>query len=364
MTGISRYLIGLCRSLDQLESDFSYELWLQKKLPADHPAKKLGGKHLTLHNVSIPNMSLAGHALLPFAFSRYKVNLIHYPHFDLPMGMPGPLVSTIHDLKYIARPDFFPHLDLVKRKIIRLLTRYTCYRSRKIICVSQSTCDDLHNLLGISREKLQVVHSGVDEHFFHKKSQNELLDFRTKHNLEQPFLFFVGERRPHKNLPNLIRAFKEFKSLTNHPFQLVVAGKAYAGYRAPEQITRELSLEGSVRYLDYVSELELPFYFQSAAAFVLLSYYEGFGFPVLEAMASGTPVVASNCTSLPEVVGEAGILVPPDDPKRAAEAILKVVSSGSVRVHCIEKGEERARSFTWEHCASLTHQVYAEALKD
>jgi len=144
----------------------------------------------------------------------------------------------------------------------------------------------------------------------------------------------------------------------------VVVGKSYADYHAPEQITSKLGLDGKVRFLDYVPDFELPYYYQSAAALVLLSYHEGFGFPVLEAMASGTPVVASRCTSLPEVVGEAGILVPPDEPKRAAEAMLEVVSPGSVRDRYIEKGEERARTFTWARCASLTYQVYAEALKN
>lgn len=361
MTGVSRYLIGLCRCLDQLEVDCSYELWLQRNLPAGHPARKLGGNRLKLHQVPFPNMSLVGHVLLPFEFARRKADLVHYPHFDLPLGMPGPVVSTIHDLKYIARPDFFPRLDLVKRKVIHFLTRYTSYRSRKIICDSQSTCVDLQNLLGIPREKLHIVHLGVDEHFFLKKSKDELRDFRIKQNLEDPFLFFVGERRPHKNLPGLIRAFKKFKNLDHHDFKLVVAGKSYADYRVPEQITAESGLEGSVRYLSYVPDAELPYYYQSAAAVVTLSYYEGFGLPVLEAMASGTPVVASDCTSHPEVVGDAGLLVPPGEPARAAQAILEVVTPGSTRDRCIKKGEERARSFTWERCACLTHQVYAEA---
>jgi glycosyltransferase involved in cell wall biosynthesis len=363
MTGIGRYLLGLCRGLEKLESDFSFELWLGANLPAGHPANKLGGNRIKLHLVSIPKMSLAGHVRLPFELARQKADLIHYPHFDLPLGMPGPLVSTIHDLKYIARPDFFPHLDLVKRQVIQFLTRYTCYRSRQIICVSQSTADDLHNLLGIPREKLRVVPHGVDDHFFRKRSKDELQDFRIRHHLEEPFLFFVGERRPHKNIPNLIRAFKEFQSLDHSDFQLVIAGKSYADYGAPEHIARELGLDGSVRFLGYVPDAELPYYYQSAAAFVFLSYYEGFGLPVLEAMASGTPVVASDCTSLPEVAGGAGLLVPPDQPGRAAQAILEVAHPGATRDRCIEQGEERARSFTWERCATLTHQVYAEAME-
>ncbi len=363
MTGVSRYLIGLCHGLNQIDSDFSYELWLQAHLPADHPAKQLGGNHLKLHTVSIRNMSLAGHAWMPFEFARQKADLIHYPHFDLPLGMPGPVVSSIHDLKYISRPDFFPHQNLVKSKIIELLTRYTCYRSRLIICDSESTSADLQNLLSVPKEKMRIIPLGVEDRFFQKISGNELKDFRVKNQLEGLFLFFVGERRPHKNLLNLIKTFNELNRLNPSTFQLVIAGKPYTDYRAPEQLTSELSLEKRVRFLDYVSDTELPYYYQSAAAFVFLSYYEGFGLPILEAMASCTPVVASDCTSVPEVVGEAGIVVSPDVPKRAAEAILEVVHPGSIRDQYIQMGEERARSFTWERCASLTHQVYAEALE-
>ena len=203
----------------------------------------------------------------------------------------------------------------------------------------------------------------MDERFFERLSPSELQDFRVKHRLEQPFLFFIGERRPHKNLPGLLRAFQAFQRLSGQPCELVIAGKAYADYRLPEELSRALGLEGAVRFVSEVPEAELPGYYQSAAAFVFLSSYEGVGFPVLEAMASGTPVVAANCTSLPEVVGEGGILVPPDEPRRAADAIGAVVYPGPTRERYIEQGEARAREFTWERCASLTRQVYLEALE-
>lgn len=364
MTGVSRYLTGLCRGLGQLDGDFSYELWLQPCLAADHPARRLGGERLELRIAAAGNMSLAGHLWMPLAVARRGAHLLHYPHFDLPPAMPGPLVATIHDLKYIARPDFFPQRGRVKRLAIRWLTANTCRRARRILCDSQSTAGDLQRLLGVPAEKLRVVPLGVEEHFFEQKSEAARQAFRARRGLERPYLLFVGERRPHKNLPGLLRTFKEFRALGGAEYELVIAGKAYAQERSAEQTAQELGLAGAVRFVNEVPEDELPYYYQCAAALVFLSFYEGFGLPVLEAMASGTPVVASNCTALPEVVGEAGWLVAADDPRQSATALAEATAPGEARRSAIEQGLERARAFSWRRCAELTQQVYAEALEE
>jgi glycosyltransferase involved in cell wall biosynthesis len=180
--------------------------------------------------------------------------------------------------------------------------------------------------------------------------------------LERPFLLYVGERRPHKNLPGLLEAFMRFRKQSSRDYQLIIAGKRYADYEIPEKITAHLGLERHVRFLDYVPDQNLPFLYQSAEALILISHYEGFGLPVLEAMASGTPVVASNSSSLPEVIGEAGILVPPDDPDQTAEALMMVVIAGELRERCIARGLDQARQFTWERCADKTRAIYREAL--
>lgn len=367
MTGVSRYLIGLCRGLGQMKGDFSYELWLQPGLAADHPARQLGGERLELRRAAAGNMSLAGHLWMPLAVARRGAQLVHYPHFDLPPAMPGPLVATIHDLKYIARPDFFPQRGRFKRLAIRWLTANTCRRARRILCDSQSTAGDLQRLLGVPAEKLRVVPLGVEEHFFEQKPEAARQAFRARRGLERPYLLFVGERRPHKNLPGLLRAFKEFRALSGAGYELVIAGKAYAQERSAEQMAQALGLAGVVRFVDEVAEDELPYYYQCAAALVFLSYYEGFGLPLLEAMASGTPVVAARSTALPEVVGEAGWLVAADDPRQAAAAaaaaIAEAVTPGEARRSAIEQGLARARAFSWLRCAELTQQVYAEALE-
>ena len=149
--------------------------------------------------------------------------------------------------------------------------------------------------------------------------------------------------------------------MTSQPYQLVIAGRSYADYREPEKIAKQFGLSDSITFLDYVAEFDLPILYQAAEAFILLSYYEGFGLPVLEAMASNTPVLAANCTALPEVVGKSGLLVDPDNPDQAAEALCQIVHGGAQREQLIALGSQHARQYTWERCAQKTMEIYREA---
>lgn len=360
MSGIGRYLINISRALIELNEPDDFELWLQDGLSIDHPARKLSSKNFHTHTLTARHMSFRGQLQIPFELARTRPDLLHYPHFDLPLAAPGPIVSTIHDLKYIARPDFFPHLGLIKRWLIRSMTKYTCSRAKSVICVSQYTAQDLRQRLSIPSYKIQVIPHGVEERFFTPIPDQALQEFRFRCGLEQPYILFVGERRPHKNLLGLIRAYKKFQQLTARPYQLVIAGKPYPGYQEPEREAQPLG--DQVRFIDHIMDAELPGLFQNAEAFILLSYYEGFGLPILEAMASGVPVIASNCTCLPEVVSSAGLLVPPDGSLQAAEALTQVIHGGKERDRLIALGKEHASHFTWQSCARQTLETYRQAV--
>jgi glycosyltransferase involved in cell wall biosynthesis len=160
----------------------------------------------------------------------------------------------------------------------------------------------------------------------------------------------------------VIQAFATFRKVGGKDYQLIIAGKPYADYRLPEQMVEDLDLQGSVRFIDYVADEDLPLLYGEAEAVVLLSFYEGFGLPILEAMACGTPVVASDTTSLPEAVGEAGWLVPPGNSEIAAMALRQAVFDGEMRSEYISRGQDRARMFTWERCAKRTIEVYHKAV--
>jgi glycosyltransferase involved in cell wall biosynthesis len=239
---------------------------------------------------------------------------------------------------------------------------HTCRRSYRVIVDSNSTAQDLSHYLGVTSSKIRSIPLGLDRRFSQDIPPSTLERFRRKYAFDHPYLLFVGERRPHKNLVGLIEAFALFRRMVNQPYQLVIVGKRYSDYQVPEQVALKRDLVNQVRFIDYLPDEDLPALYRSADAFVLLSFYEGFGLPVLEAMASGIAVVASDRTSLPEVVGEAALLVSPDDPEQVALSLRQVVPGGELREPCIAAGLEHARGFTWERCARLTLDVYREAL--
>jgi glycosyltransferase involved in cell wall biosynthesis len=315
-----------------------------------------------LQSLSASHMSLRGQWELPTALRRTCPDLLHYPHFDLPWLTPGQVVATLYDLKYIARPDFFPTAQRLRSWIILSMTRYTLRRACRVIVPSQSTADDLVARLNADNEKLRVIPLGVDQRYYSPIQLEAIIKTRRRYGLAAPFVLFVGERRPHKNLEGLLRAFDIFRRRASTDHHLVIAGRPYPGYSQPEILAQALGISDYVHFLDNVPDPDLPALYKSASAFVLLSYYEGFGLPVLEALACGTPVVVSNVTSLPEVAGEAGVKVPPDDPEQAAAALLQIIPGGTEREKNIALGLEQARQFTWDRCARQTMQVYREAL--
>ena len=361
MSGIGRYLISLSRALHDLGDDTLFELWLQEDLSIDHPARKLASDNFQVRVLPVKHMSLSGQWQIPFEAARSHADVLHFPHFDLPWATPGRIVATIHDLKYIAHPEFFPHFEESKRLAMHLMMAFTCRRSQLILCDSKWTAQDLHARIGVPKQKLRPVPLGVDERLFISSLPDALQELRQRMHLDQPFILFVGERRPHKNLIGLMKAFSLFRRMSNQPYQLVIAGKRYADYQEPETIAKQFGLSDSICFLDYVAEFDLPVLYQAAEAFISLSHYEGFGLPILEAMASGTPVVAANCTALPEVVGEAGMLVDPDNPDQAADALHQIVRGGAQREQMIALGSERARQYTWERTAQKTLEIYREA---
>jgi len=371
MTGVGRYLLGLSRALSTLDEDCSFELWLQPELPREHPVWDLQGSGLKLHRLPAGPMDYRQQWVLPAEVRRRKPDVLHYPHFDLPLTVPGPVVATIHDLKYIARPEFFPNLSRIKSLLVKALMSFTVRRAQGVIAVSHSTRQDLVHYLSADPGKIAVIHEGVAEQFFRPPASGEMETWLRRLGLTRPFLLFVGERRPHKNIPGLLRAFQHFSTKSGGPHHLVIVGKSYGGYREPEKLVDELRLAEKVHFLEGVSDRELTYLYYGAQAFVSLSFYEGFGLPVLEAMACGVPVVAADTPAFREVVGDAGLLVEAGSPEQAAEALCQVVASGETcvdgtrdkRAVLVARGLRRARRFTWEACARQTMQVYREAVE-
>lgn len=243
------------------------------------------------------------------------------------------------------------------------LMRYALTFTDRIIAISEHGKKDMIETFFIPEDKIEVIPLGVDTHKFRKINDREVGNFKKRSNLPNKYILFVGSDYPHKNLASLLKAFSNLtKAGRLKDYRLVVAGNDYYlrgnGFLRPE--LKELG--DKVKNIGYVDDALLPLLYNGADMFVYPSLYEGFGFPVLEAFACGTPVVCSNATSLPEVVGDAALLVDASKPDEISRAVAEIVNDDGLRHALIEKGRKRAELFPWELCAQKTHDLYRETL--
>jgi glycosyltransferase involved in cell wall biosynthesis len=269
----------------------------------------------------------------------------------LPLGLPPAIakVLTVHDLTW---PLYSKIAGLFHRCMFWLFFERSTQQADRIIAVSQSTARDLERVFAVPESKIEVIHLGVSPAFGPQDPRAAAEYVANKYGVSRDYVLTVGTVVPHKNLITLVEAMKILRARGELSFQLLVVGAK--GQRNPRvlEAIRSSSLTGAdIRFLGYVPEEDLPMLYSASCSFVLPSLYEGFGLPLVEAMACGVPVIASNTSSFPEVVGDAALLVPPTQPEAFAEAIQRVRSDETLRRTMIEKGLSRAASFRWDKAA-------------
>lgn len=295
--------------------------------------------------------------LLPLETLPLGLDLLHSPDFIPPFYRSYKSVITVHDLAFLRFPHFVTtdsahHYGLIDQAV---------RRTDHVIAVSESTKADLVTLLGADERKVTVIHEAADPAFRPIDDPALLRTVRERHGLgTRPYIFFLSTIEPRKNLTTLLRAFH--KLLDEYPSAqdvlLAVAGEKGWLFDNVFQLHRDLGLQEHVLFLGRVPSADLPPLFNGAILHVHPSYYEGFGLTPLEAMACGTPTIVSNVSSLPEVVGDAGLLVPPDDVEGWTEAMYRLLEDGALRQVLSEKGLRRAAQFSWEKAAQQHLEVY------
>lgn len=294
---------------------------------------------------------------LPRRARRAKAEILHVTGFDAPKFKPCPVVLTVHDLIGALFPQQFP--PAARFYWAKWLPRSIRWADA-VIADSQCTRADIIRLTGLPAEKITVIPLAVHPAFLQPRNAYAIRKIRREFSLPRRFALYTGTLEPRKGLDTLLRAFASLADNVTH--NLVIAGKR--GWYTEELLSLVVryGLERRVKLLGYVPDAELPHLYAAAEVFVFPSRYEGFGLPPLEAMACGTPVVCSNAASLPEVVGEAALLVPPDDPEALAGRLFQVMTSRKLRADLRERGHIQATRFTWEAAARQTLAVYQQVL--
>ncbi|MBN2013007.1 glycosyltransferase family 4 protein [candidate division KSB1 bacterium] len=361
-TGIGIYTYNLLKYLLKIDQDNEYHALFNGGLNSSHPFHLLDQENLIKHSANIREVSLAQQLLVPLALRQFKPDLYHYPNFDLPVFNFYNSVFTVHDLTYIRHKSLYIGNRWLKNAYTKFIMRLAALKARKIIAVSHSTKSDLVDILKIPFNKIIVVYEAMsndvsDEN--HNDGINVLNNYKIPASLSEYF-FFMGERRPHKNLVRLIEGFALFKNKNKTNHKLIIGGKPYSDYNEPEKKVVELGLDNDVFFIGYVSESDVKYFYANATCFVLPSIYEGFGIPVLEAMACGTPVITSNISSMPEIAGNCAITINPYNAEEIGNAMSKMISDIKLRNRLIASGKKRVKDFSWEKTAKDTLQVYKD----
>lgn len=357
-TGIGHYTDALAEWLARIHTSNQYDLLS----PFDFSFDYNGDRPQNLNKQFIPVRSifrkwwLLG---LPALLRVYQVDVFHGTNYCVPVLAPCPTIVTIHDLSLFTQSHTHETENVRRgKRRMPIMAR----RASMIIAPSEWTKREIVERLRIRPEKIRVIYEAAREGMkpLPPGLCQSVLDRR---QIRRPYLLYVGTIEPRKNLLTLIRAYDELLRATPHRPQLVLAGGR--GWLCDEvfKLVEDLKLQDQVRFTGYVADEDLPAIYSGTEAFVYPSFYEGFGLPPLEAMACGAPVIASDVSSLPEVVGKAGLTHDPNDTRALTEAMANLLGDETAREHFKREGFKQASQFSWERAARETQSVYEEVLR-
>jgi glycosyltransferase involved in cell wall biosynthesis len=363
--GLSRYIYELLVRLPAIERGTQFIAFVGNgRIPKGF--LKSGPPNLTIARSRLPTarapVRIAWEQVkLPFAARREKLDLLHCPVNVRPIWSPCPSIVTVHDLVFLRYPENFRP---GRRRYLRAMTTWSARRATHVIAVSEATRRDVIDLLRVKPERVSTVHNGVGEQF--KRLSDEAKErFARDKEIAGRVILYVGTLEPRKNLVTLLQSFSSFAEEPGFEDVTLAIGGSKGWYYEEifaEAERLELAKRGRVRFLGRVPDQELPLWYNIATIFVYPSVYEGFGLPALEAMACGTPVITSNTSAFPEVVGEAGILLDPHDPHAWTQAMKRLLEDKRAAQELGSRGIAQARNFSWERAARETAAVYRRVL--
>jgi len=353
--GIGTYIRNLLRHLARIDRDNEYVLLCHS---ADLGiADQLGPNFRAVLEPS-PNYSIREQIHVPWALHRERPDVFHAPHYVLPPAVRCRSIVTIHDCIHLMFPQYLP--NRMAYAYARASMWSAARRSNRILTVSEASKRDIIRFFGVPADKIVVIYNAIDERFRLAPSDEAVDRVRERYQLSGRFVLYAGNIKPHKNLVRLIEAFAALRRRGFDDVTLLIIGDEISRLPALRRAVHSHKLHKHVRFLGYLADDMLAILYRLASVFVFPSLYEGFGLPPLEAMASGTPVVTSNVSSLPEVTGGAAVLVDPYDVDSIREGIERDLTDPALRAELRAKGIARSLEFSWERSVARTREIYED----
>ncbi len=352
-TGVSQYTARLLKALVERDDSWRYRLLHNGKLRGRVPEGVLRPR-----GIRFPNKTLWMQILLPLALSRLRLPLCHFTNFLAPVMTSCPYLVTIHDMSLFMYEETHTRRSLwAVRSILPLIARHAA----AVIAVSESARRDIGSVLGIAGEKVKVIYEAAGPEFSVHGASEETRRVSAAYGLEEPYILSVCTIQPRKNLVRLLGAYALLGAERRE--RLLLVGQLGWKYQGLLREIERLGLGGRVRILGYIPDSDMPVIYRQARVLAFPSLYEGFGLPIVEAMASGTPVLTSDCSSMPEVAGGAALLVDPRSLESIADGLRATLGDETLRERLRSAGIERAAQFSWTRAAAETAQIYQSTMR-
>jgi glycosyltransferase involved in cell wall biosynthesis len=360
--GIGTYIRNLILNLSKLDRENEY--WL---IASEREKSELGTLPPNFSFVYDQSQEGAfwNDIVLPYILRQRGVQVLHTPHFHVPRFLRCKSIITIHDCVHILFPNYASSKAAYDQAC--KTTRRAIRQSSHILVVSETTQRDLMRLFSVSEDKITVAYNAIDERAVLDSGLEDQKRVLERYQIQDPFLLYAGNIRPHKNIARLIEAFSVLKSELKETekwknLKLLIIGDELSKHQVLRRTVIRSGVQHDVRFFGFVPYDTLKVFYKSAEIFVFPSLYEGFGLPPLEAMANGTPVLTSNISSLPEVVGDAAVLVNPENVFEISKELKHLLFDTNMREELIAKGLKQARRYSWQKCAELVLRTYQKVV--
>jgi len=371
--GVGTYIRNLVTAIAAIDRENEY---LLISAPEDEPLLRHLPENFRPIPCSRPDTDQFDNVAFPWLIRQLSPDICHIPINRIPLFMPKPYVVTVHDM---GRLLFEEAPDTI-RSMRSFRLRRGLLRADRVIAVSSATRRDIHNIVGIREDEVHVIYNAPDPRFFEhghmadaraagpQARERESQRILERYQINYPFLLYAGNIRPQKNIPRMVEAFAVVRSeLQDAPqyrdLHLIIIGDTISKYPSVRHAVIQSRVEHCVRFLGFVPFDTLRAFYELATGFLFPSLYEGFGLPPLEAMAAGTPVLVSNVSSLPEVVGDAAILVNPENVFDIARGMKELLLNEKLRAELVVRGRAQAASFSWNYAAREVTRIYREVAK-